>query len=119
MRTFLALILLGFSVSAFSGEEFIPYKILKREAVLDIKVVFDVEVPLVNKRLPNAEDLGKISKYLVSKEPKRERSFVMFFLPHMKRDSGAFATAHHNPGMKVEILDYMLFQYPEYRKFVK
>jgi hypothetical protein len=75
-------------------------------------------VPLVNKRLPNKEELGKISTYLVGKEPTRERSFVLFYLPHMNRDKGAFATAHHNPDMKVEILPEMLFQYPKYKKFV-
>lgn len=97
----------------------ISFKVLKREAVLNSKVVIDVEVPLVNKRLPNEEELGKISTYLVGKEPTRERSFVTFYLPHMKRDAGAFATAHHNPEMKVEVLPEMLFQYPEYKKFAQ
>ncbi len=119
MKILFTFILLSLSFSAFSSDELIPYKVLKRESVLNIKVVIDVEVPLVNKRLPNEEELGKISSYLVGKEPPREKSFVTFYLPHMKRDAGAFATAHHNPDMKVEILPEMLFQYPEYKKFVK
>jgi hypothetical protein len=119
MKILFTFILLSLSFAAFSDDSLIPYKILKREATLDIKVVFEIEVPLVHKQLPNADELGKISNYLVAKEPTRERSFVLFFLPRMKRDSGAFATAHHNPGMKVEIRTEMLIQYPEYKKFVK
>lgn len=119
MKMLPAFILLTLSFAAFSEDALIPYKVLKREATSNIKVVFEVEVPLVNKQLPKAEELGKISKYLVAKEPPRERSFVLFYLPRMKRNAGAFATAHHNPEMKVELLPGTLFQYPEYRKFVK
>lgn len=116
MKTLFALALLSLSFAAFSEDALIPYKIIKKEATLDIKVVFEVEVPLVHKRLPNADELGKISTHLVSKEPKRERAFVFFYLPRMKRDAGAFATAHHNPEMKVEILPQMLFQLKVFSK---
>ena len=119
MKTLLTLILLSISFVTLADDGLIPYKILQKEAVSNIKVVFDVEVPLINKRLPNEEELGKLSNYLVSKEPPRERFFVTFYLPHMKRNAGAFATAHHDPKMKVEILKYMLIQYPEYKKFAK
>ncbi len=102
-----------------SDEYLIPYKILNQSELAHHKVSFDVEVPLINGRLPTESELGDLSNYLVGKTSKHTRSFVVFYLPNMILDAGAFATAHHNPVMKVEILDFMLLYYPEYTKFYK
>tara|TARA_Y100001972_G_scaffold36162_1_gene44709 strand:+ start:10392 stop:10505 length:114 start_codon:yes stop_codon:yes gene_type:complete len=34
-----------------------------------------------------------------------DRSFVVFYLPGMEVDAGGFATAHHNPDLKVVMLE--------------
>ena len=114
---FIALSLFVTFASA-NSEKTIPYKILHKEELRNIKLSIDVQVPLIDGRLPNKKELGQLSEYLVSKERKHERVFVSFFLPGMQLGAGAFATAHHNPTMQVKILDMMLFQYPQYRKFL-
>lgn len=104
--------------SVFTSESLIPYKILKKSELSSIKLLLDVEVPIVNGRLPNEKELGALSKYLVSKERKHKKSFVSFYLPNMEVGSGAYATAHHTPKMKVVIMKITLYQYPEYEKFL-
>lgn len=96
-----------------------PYKILNREELGSKKLSLDVQVGLVDGRLPNEQELGEISIYLVSKEKKHDRTFVLFYLPGMKVGSGAFASAHHNPTMEVKIMKFMLQPYSQYRKYLK
>ena len=97
----------------------IPYKIWKQSEFGTEKISFDVLVPVIDGRLPTEKELGAISKYIVGKEKKHKRSFVAFYLPEMEIDAGAFATAHHNPTMDVNIQLFMLYQYPEYKKFAQ
>ena len=112
-------IILLFAVSTIAGaNELIAHKILKREELGNIKLSIDVQVELVNSRLPNEKELGAISRHLVKTEKKHDRSFISFYLPGMKVGAGAYATAHHNPTMKVNIMKFMLYQYPQYKKFV-
>lgn len=120
MKVFITyLLVFGFSASVFSAETLIPHKILDKSELSTIKLSIDIEVPLVNGRLPNEKEIGALSKYLVAKERKHDRSFISFFLPGMKPGAGAYATAHHNPDMKVNIMKYMLIQYPKYQKYTK
>jgi len=97
----------------------ISYKVIERKELGTIKISLDVLVNLVDGRLPNKQELASLSSYLVSKENKHDRSFVLFYLPEMKVGYGAYATAHHNPKMKVNIMEFMLYDYPQYRKFIK
>jgi hypothetical protein len=101
-----------------AANDLIPHHVLNRSELGTMKVALDIEVPLVEGRLPTADELGAVSRFLVSRERKHDRSFVVFYLPGMKIGSGAYATAHHNPDMEVEILDFMLLQYPEYQGLV-
>lgn len=120
MKIFIAFwLLLGFSVPVFSDAALIPHKILEKSELGSIKLSIDIEVPLIKDRLPNEKELGVLSKHIVSKENKHERSFITFYLPRMKVGAGAFATAHHNPEMKVNIMKFMLLQYPEYEKYAQ
>ena len=75
----------------------IPYTVINREEFLDHKVSYDIMVDVVDGRLPTEDALAAISNSLRSKEQKYERMFVCFYLPEMKVDAGAFATAHHKP----------------------
>jgi len=97
----------------------VPYKILNKSEMGTIKVSFDVEVGVVDDRLPNENELAAISEHLIKNEQKHDRSFVVFYLPKMKIGAGGFATAHHNPKMEVKIMKYMLMQYPQYKKYSK
>lgn len=96
----------------------IPHKIIKKEDIVLIKLSLDVEVDIINGSLPNEQELGELSDYLISKEKNHNVSFVCFYLPGMELDSGAYATAHHNPKMNVEIMEFMLCDYPQYQNFL-
>ncbi len=100
-----------------SDKALIPYSIIEYSKLLNIKQSIDVRVDLVDGRLPLKEELGEISKHIVSKKPNFEKSFVLFYLPHMEPGAGAYAEAHHNPDMKVEINKVMLYLTPEYKEF--
>lgn len=102
----------------YGSNELIAHKIVKREEFGRIKLSIDVQVELVNGRLPNEHELGAISMHLVKKEKKHDRSFICFYLPGTKVGAGAYATAHHNPKMEVNIMKFMLYQYPQYKKLV-
>jgi len=118
-RTIVFLLSAGFSLLTIAAENLIPYKILNRSEMAHYKVSYDIEVPIVGNRLPNEKELGAISTYLVSKEKVHDNSFVLFYLPGMKLGAGAYATAHHQPEMKVVIMKFMLSQYPEYRQYAQ
>ncbi len=105
--------LLMASTHAVAADQ-IPYEVIQKAELSSIKLSIDVEVPLVDGRLPSADELGAISEHLVENSNKHDRTFVSFYLPGMKVGAGAYATAHHNPDMSVNIQDFMLMQYPQY-----
>ena len=106
------------SASESTTNGLIPYIVLDKSELRNIKLSIDVEVLLVGGRLPNETELGALSKHLVSQVDPHERSFITFYLPEMKVGEGAFATAHHNPDMEVNIRIFTLIQYPKYKMFV-
>jgi len=106
--------LLMASTQAIAADSTIPYEVIKRDELGSIKLSIDVQVPLVDGRLPNTDELGAVSEHLVATSGEYDRTFVSFYLPDMKVGAGAFATAHHNPDMQVQIQDFMLMQYPQY-----
>ncbi len=87
------------TISANSGgvATLIPYEIMNRKEnrVLD-KLTLEIEVPLVDGRLPSRQELNAIAKHLVG-TPRHARTFVFFYLPGMEVDAGAYATAHYLP----------------------
>lgn len=80
--------------------ELIPYEVVNRDDSPPFKVSYDIKVNAVNGRLPTKEELKHISNHLRSQEEDYERMFVLFYLPGMKMDSGAYATAHHTPRLE-------------------
>lgn len=97
-------------VSAIKREnehpDLIPYTIIQSSEVLQYKKSFDVEVDLVNGRLPTEAQLASISNYLRNSAGVHERTFVVFYLPGMVLDHGGFATAHHNPDLEFKLLRF-------------
>ena len=89
-------------------DQLISYAVIERAETRNIKVSYDLRVDLVDGRLPSEAELAAISRHLHAKERTHERTFVLFYLPGMPPGAGAFATAHHNPSLKVKVLDYML-----------
>ncbi|QEW06339.1 hypothetical protein [Nitrincola iocasae] len=115
-------ILLGLlmaSTQVLAVEPAIPFEVIKQDQLGSIKLSLDVQVPLVDGRLPTADELGAVSEHLVATSGKHDRTFVAFYLPGMEVGAGAFATAHHDPEMEVRILDFMLMQYPQYLELLE
>ena len=58
----------------------------------------------LEKKVPK-EFLKEIAKMLNHLEKRKyERTLILYFLPDMKTDSGAWATTHFNPNLEVRIL---------------
>ncbi|QDT94253.1 hypothetical protein [Gimesia algae] len=54
------------------------------------------------------ERLREIALELKSKETRSyERTFIVYLLPGMKENEGAWATTHFDPDLKIDILDFM------------
>lgn len=114
MIRLLVILMIVFSAGACAEPSLIPYKILKKDRLANIKLSLDVEVPVIDQRLPNEEELGDLSAYLAKASGDYERVFVVFYLPGMEVDAGGFATAHHNPELTVKMIRVMLMEYPQY-----
>lgn len=82
----------------------IAHTVLQSSEFGAYKASFDVRVDLVDGRLPTEAELVAISNRLKESAGTRERTFVAFFLPGMILDTGAFATAHHNPRCQFRLL---------------
>lgn len=98
--TCLFLFFIGFhsvNVCGADTPKLIDFKVIERTDFQDIKVSYDIQVDAVDKRLPTKEELAAISNHLRQKERRFKRMFVSYYLPGMVINSGAFATAHHNP----------------------
>jgi len=93
-------------------------KILKQENYGKSKLSIDVEIELINGKLPNKNIITKISNYIVNKNEGYHSYFICFYLPGMKLDAGAFATTYHNLTIKVNIQNFILNNYPEYSKLL-
>lgn len=81
--------------------QIIPYRIIKHETFLRYRASYDVEIDLIDGRLPNEAEITAIAKRLRSR--RHDKTFVCFYLPGMVIDAGAFAIGHHVPGLQVEI----------------
>jgi hypothetical protein len=86
----------------------IPYTLIETSESGSAKISFDVLVDLVEGRLPSEAELVAVSQHLKDEAGPHERTFVLFYLPGMVVDSGAFATAHHNPDLEFHLLRHMV-----------
>lgn len=111
-----ACLLTSLLVSACSTEsssppgsgKLIDYTVINRGELGNIKLSYDLRVDLVNGRLPTADELEAVSRYLHQKEKGHDKTYITFYLPGMEVGAGAFATAHHNPNLEVSILEFMI-----------
>ncbi|OVE76755.1 hypothetical protein BVX97_00460 [bacterium E08(2017)] len=85
-----------------------PYRIIQRTSFQDYKVSYDLRIDAIGGKLPNEKVLADISRNLRSSNKGFKKMFVCFYLPGMKVDAGAFATAHYTPKLNVRINDFMV-----------
>lgn len=57
-------------------------------------VFLEIEIDLVNGRLPNKEELAAVTNGILSTHENASVIFTEFYLPHMNRKKGAYATDH-------------------------
>lgn len=84
----------------------LEYSVINKEVSLPFKVAFDVRIPQKYSKL----QLKEISRGLISESQNANRVFVVYYLPGMKVDAGAWATAHK--GEEIKIMDFMLESNP-------
>ena len=79
----------------------VSYEIIKIERVGSIKCSLDVRI---NKKI-DKNTLTEIAHELRNRENKKyDKIFICYYLPGMKIGSGAWATTHFNPDLKVEVI---------------
>ena len=106
-RLFVSMILSAF-LTGCGSHDLIPYTIIKSSEFLSYKSSFDVRVDLVDGRLPTEAELVAISHHLKDSVGPHDRTFVAFYLPDMIVDSGAYATAHHNPNCEFRLFRFFV-----------
>lgn len=77
------------------------------------KLSIDIEISLVNGRLPTRPELQAVSNEVLKKQPNAKMKWVTFLLPKMLSGAGAYATDHRTPkpeGLKV--MEFMLYNTP-------
>ena len=119
----LAAIFLPFGVAAesikVSGVD-ISYKIRDNQysRALD-KLSIDIEISLVNGRLPAKPELQAVSNQVLKKQPNAKMKWISFLLPKMKSGAGAYATDHKTPQPEgLKIMEFMLLNTP-YQDLIK
>ena len=116
-------LLLSFSVSADTikvSNSDVNYKIRdsKYNRALN-KLNIEIEVSLINGRLPNKSELQAVSDVILKKQPKAKMTWVEFYLPKMESGHGAYATNHSTPKPEgVNIMEFMLLNTP-YKSLIK
>jgi len=79
----------------------VSYSIIDSSAVPGIKRSLDVRL---NKKV-SERTLRALALKLKSQDSRKyERTFIVYYLPDMKVDAGAWATTHFNPDLEVRIL---------------
>lgn len=84
----------------------IEYSIVNKDILLPHKASYDVRI---FEKLSESQ-LQKISRELHRQSQNATKVFVIFYLPGMKVDAGAWATAHK--GEDVRIMEFMLNDNP-------
>ncbi len=95
---------------ASETKQIIQHTILNKSELGPETYLLNVQVALIDGRLPNKAELEELSNYLVRKEEKQNSISVHFYLPGMKVGSDMYASANHNPKIKEKIMKLLLFQ---------
>lgn len=108
--TLLALLSLAL-IGCYQKTEKVPSSPKSSTPPLKLKIIEESTMPpfkrsvtvITEKRLTE-EELRRAANQIKSKDPKRyERTFILYYLPHMEMDHGAWATTHFNPDLEIAI----------------
>jgi hypothetical protein len=81
--------------------ESVNYTIIKKTNIADVKGTIDIRL----EKKVTENFLQKLALKLRDAEPRKyDRLFITYYLPGMRPGSGAWATTHFAPNLKVEIL---------------
>ena len=107
MKKILAILLIATflffpNVSAFAKSfQGVSYTIIEKYSMGSIKLSIDIRL----EQKVSKDFLHKLALKLRREEPiKYDRMFILYYLPGMKPGSGAWASSHFNPNLKVNIL---------------
>lgn len=81
----------------------LPYTIVESIEQPPIKCQYKVRVDFVGERLPTEEELVAVSNEIKSRNPRSERTFVLFYLAGEDPHGTPWASAHHTPELAVDI----------------
>lgn len=83
------------------------------------KLNLEIEIELIDERLPTEEELKAISDKVLQTQPKAKMNWVFFLLPKMNSGSGAYATDHRIPEPEgINIQKFSLYNTP-YERFLR
>ncbi len=98
IATFLLLPAVSVFAKSFQG---VSYTIIEKSSMRSIKLAIDIRL----EQKVSKDFLQKLALKLRQEEPiKYDRMFITYYLPGMTPGSGAWATSHFNPNLKIEIL---------------
>ena len=96
----------------------IPHRILRVESTPPYVYSTDVEVTLIEGRLPTVTEMVLLSEHIVAESMNFHTKYIYYYLPGMKRSGGAFATANYQPELELKRYGLPLLVHPDYAKFV-
>ena len=100
IATFLLFPAVSVFAKSFQG---VSYTIIEKTSMRSIKLSIDIRL----EQKVSKDFLQKLALKLRQEEPiKYDRIFISYLLPGMTPGSGAWATSHFNPNLKVEILGW-------------
>jgi len=89
----------------------IAHKILNKSESGSGNLSIDVQVDLINGRIPNETELDELSIHLAAKEREYESISILFHLPDTGSGSNAYASANHKHKKKEKMIQYILLQH--------
>ncbi len=89
----------------------ISHKILNVSKSGPDEILLNVEIDLIDGRLPNKHELEDLSTYLVKKEKKQDSISIHYYLPGTDQESDIIASASHDPKIKERLLKLIFFQH--------
>lgn len=92
------------AISLFSKEKLPPFSIEDKDCIGSVKCSYDVRLA---KKISEKE-IAAVANEIKNSSPSVDAIFIMYYLPCMRFDDGAWATSNFNPDLKIEIQDYML-----------
>ncbi len=96
------------AVSLFGKEKLPPFSIEDKECIGSIKCSYDVRLS----GKISEKEIAAVANEIKKSSPSVEAIFILYYLPCMRFNDGAWASSHFNPDLKIEIQDYMLVSNP-------